>query len=202
MRRAYVGRTEPIVRDREMATQRRVFSTAHRHHVYATPGDGFNIVLYVLLLILMLGGAAGLAFDVVDGTAVLWDRTADQPPAHQAAAHGGQLRVGVPVDEFVRVRRQVVQLVDRLGVDDELVAVVAEHPLRVREVVAVELREQLGGPLRVFAAHQRQQAAAVHRGRGVAAREVEDRRRAVGERDELPSHLRAFTRDAEEAGMR
>ncbi|WP_406174604.1 hypothetical protein [Streptomyces sp. NBC_00996] len=116
----------------------------HRHHFYATPGDGFNVVLYVLLLLLMFGGAAGLALDsaraavdrttaaakagedppayfgvrpewtcvepvvslsrlsgegprlrparpylsfgVVDGSAVLWDRTAEQPvklPANQ-----------------------------------------------------------------------------------------------------------------------
>ncbi|WP_330291477.1 hypothetical protein [Streptomyces sp. NBC_00576] len=29
----------------------------HRHHGYAAPGDGFNIVLYVFVLLLMLGGA-------------------------------------------------------------------------------------------------------------------------------------------------
>ncbi|MGW0575270.1 hypothetical protein ACWD25_04715 [Streptomyces sp. NPDC002920] len=29
----------------------------HRHHGYAVPGDGFNVVLYVFVLLLMLGGA-------------------------------------------------------------------------------------------------------------------------------------------------
>ncbi|AXI78463.1 hypothetical protein [Peterkaempfera bronchialis] len=33
----------------------------HRHHSYAAPGDGFNVLLYVFLLILLLGGAAVLA---------------------------------------------------------------------------------------------------------------------------------------------
>ncbi|MFF4349671.1 hypothetical protein [Streptomyces sp. NPDC001530] len=55
----------------------------HRHHFYATPGDGFNVVLYVLLLILMLGGAASLALDsagiAVDRTTAAVKRGEDPP---------------------------------------------------------------------------------------------------------------------------
>ncbi len=35
----------------------------HRHHGYAAPGDGFNIILYVLVLLLMVTGATLQALD-------------------------------------------------------------------------------------------------------------------------------------------
>ncbi|MEH0443628.1 hypothetical protein QA811_08075 [Streptomyces sp. B21-102] len=56
----------------------------HRHHGYAAPGDGFNIVLYVFVLLLMLGGATVQALQsaeaAVNRTTEAAERGEDPPP--------------------------------------------------------------------------------------------------------------------------
>ncbi|MDX3613305.1 hypothetical protein [Streptomyces europaeiscabiei] len=56
----------------------------HRHHGYAAPGDGFNIVLYVFVLLLMLGGVTLQALQsakaAVDRTVATAERGEDPSP--------------------------------------------------------------------------------------------------------------------------
>ncbi|WP_086770756.1 hypothetical protein [Streptomyces bobili] len=57
----------------------------HRHHGYAAPGDGFNIVLYVSVLLLMLGGATVQALQsakaAVNRTVAAAER-GEEPPSY------------------------------------------------------------------------------------------------------------------------
>jgi hypothetical protein len=56
----------------------------HRHHSYAAPGEGFNVAMYVLLLVAILLGAGLLALDsareAADRTKAAVRRGVDPPP--------------------------------------------------------------------------------------------------------------------------
>src|SRR5690625_2586389 len=91
----------------------------------------------------------------------------------------------VEVDELVGVVAPVVDLADRLRAYDEFVSAGDERALLQREMVAVELTDDVLPPrLGVGAPLQIQQRATVNDLGAIQAREVEDRRRNVDEGDE------------------
>nr|WP_245792453.1 hypothetical protein [Bowdeniella nasicola] len=119
--------------------------------------------------------------------------------AHHFVADLAQQRIVVAVLQLVRIPLEIVELVARLGVDDELVAAAAQYALGDGEVVAVELAQDRLRPLGLLPAHDRHEGAEVNRGGRVEARDVEERRREVKQRDELVAHLRLAAGDADDA---
>ena len=79
------------------------------------------------------------------------------------------------VDQLVRVRHQIIQLVDVRRIHHQLVRVRADHTLRIREMVPVELTHDVLWPIEYFlTAQQRHKAASIEIVRHRRARQIQD----------------------------
>jgi hypothetical protein len=76
----------------------------HRHHRYATPGDGTNIILNVCLFVAMLAGAGLQAWDsaatAVDRTVAAAARGEDPPSYFGVEPEWTCVRLAVPAGEL------------------------------------------------------------------------------------------------------